>query len=379
MTRLTLPLLFLLACGQGSGGADSGSSVGDGGDAGAGDDGGSGDGGSTGDDGGGDDTGGEEPDCSELSYTDSGPVLISTQSELEGFCDSWNAVDGDLYLDVGSAEDPITELDDIKCLCAVEGDLTITGDSSQTAPPEGAPPPHVVGDIELSLLERVGGDLVLSHHPQLDFVQGLVALEEVGGDVILRDIPNLQVIKFFGLQTVGGDIVVEEMDKLLIMGFEAATSIGGLRLGEAGDAQSMFFLVELGMGSLETVTGDLRVVGPRNLPLLQAPSLVTIGGALHLEASCFTQPSFAALESVGSLHLEGNCGLSSLAGLGSLSTVTGADDDGHAVVIAAQADLDPEETEAWVAGLDLQSGEVLLDLSTECAEVMADYGEGYCG
>lgn len=373
------------------GGSGSGSGA-DGGGSGGGS--GSGSGGSEGSGSGdGSDTGNRFTDCEELVAVE-GPVIISAQAELAGFCASWNAVDGDLYLDVGAAEDPITELDGIKCLCAVEGDLTITGDSSQTPPPGSAAapatqpapppapevvPPHVVGDIELILLERVGGDLVLTHHPQLDFVQSLVALREVGGDIVLRDIPNLQVIKFFGLETLGGRLVVEDMGKLLVVGMEAATSVGGLQLGAAGDAETLYFLVELGLGSLEEVTGDVRLVGPRNLPLLRAPELTRIGGALHLEGSCVTFPSLGALTEVGSLHLEGNCGLTSLSGLGALQAVTSTDEDGHAVVIAAQADLDPEETQAWLDGLDLQAGDASVDLETPCTEVMAAYGEGYCG
>lgn len=389
------PVLFLgLALAACSAGADDTAAGGSGEGSGAGGGEGSGSGsgeddGSSGSGEGGDDTGDRFTDCEELVAV-AGPVVISTQAGLSGFCESWNAVDGDLYLDVGATEDPITELDGIKCLCAVEGDLTITGDSSQTLPPDGAAPPtapppgpevvppHVVGDIELTLLERVGGDLILTHHPQLDFVQSLVALREVGGDIVLRDIPNLQVIKFFGLETLGGRLVVEDMGKLLVVGLEAATTVGGIQLGEAGDAETLYFLVELGLGSLEEVTGDLRLVGARNLPLLRAPELTRVGGALHLEASCVTFPSLGALTEVGSLHLEGNCGLSSLSGLAALERVTGADADGHAVRIAAQDGLDAEETQAWLDGLELEAGDASVDLETACTTVLAAYGEGYC-
>ena len=387
-TRALTPLLWLgLALGacsgsDGTSGADSGGGV-DTADTGVTGDGGADDTGV--DDGGAEDTG-DEVDCSELRWITDVPVVLDSQTAADAFCAAGNAVEGDLYLDVGTEEDPITELDGVDCLCEVTGDLTITGDSSQTPPPTplwaapvGPPPPHVTGDIELELLERVGGDLILSHHPSLDFVQSLASLSEVGGDIVLEDIPNLQVIKFFGLETVGGTITVTDMGKLLVFGISAATSIGGLELGETDDAETLYFLVEVGMEALQEVTGDLKLVGARNLGNLQAPELVSIGGALHLEGTCTTSPSFASLTSVGSLTLHGNCDVEDFDGFAQLAEVTGSDADGNSVVITQNA-VSAEAASAFVAGLELSGGgAVEVDTDADCTEVVAGYGEGYCG
>jgi len=323
------------------------------------------------DDDGGDDTGGSlVGDCDAPTVHPDEDVFIDSQTEVDAFCGVASAVTGDLVVDVGTVEDPITELDGIGCLCEVGGDFFLTGDSS--APP----PPHVTGDIELEELRRVGGDFVLSHHPNLDYVQSLVSLTEVGGDLRIEHNPNLQVAKFFALERVGGTVVVTGTDRLLILGLSAATSLGGVELGSAGDADTLYFFVELGLEALVEVTGDLRVVGPRNLGLVKAEVLERIDGALHLEAACVTTLRLPALESVGQLHLVGNCALTDLEGLGALTTVTGIDDEDQSVMLSANAI--PADTAAdFVAGLSL-AGEAVIDTETSCDEVLAAYGESFC-
>jgi len=323
------------------------------------------------DDDGGDDTGAPVVgDCDAPTLHPDEDVFINSQTEIDAFCGIASAVAGDLVVDVGTVEDPITELDGMACLCEVGGDFFLTGDSS--APP----PPHVTGDIELEALRRVGGDFVLSHHPNLDYVQSLVSLTEVGGDLRIEENPNLQVAKFFALERVGGTVVVAGTDRLLILGLSAASSLGGIELGAAGDADTLYFFVELGLEALIEVTGDVRVVGPRNLGLVKAEALERIDGTLHLEASCVTTPRLPALESVGQLHLEGNCALTDLSGFGALTTVTGTDDEGRSVVLSANA-IPSDTAAAFVAGLSL-AGEASIEAEASCDEVMAAYGDGYC-
>ena len=141
-------------------------------------------------------------------------------------------------------------------------------------------------------------------------------------------------------------------------------------------ADTLYFFVELGLEALVEVTGDLRVVGQRNLGLVKAEVLERIDGALHLEAACVTTLRLPALESGGQLHLVGNCDLTDLEGLGALTTVTGIDDEDQSVMLSANAI--PADTAAdFVAGLSL-AGEAVIDTETSCDEVLAAYGESFC-
>ena len=351
--------------GHGDGGATDGGTGGDGGD------GGTTDGGTTG-------------ACDAPTWRTEAQVRIDTQAELSTFCGSWNAVDGDLWVDVGGKEDPITELDGIGCLCEVTGDLVITGDSdleeaSAAGPSAAPPPPHVTGDIELYTLTRVGGDLRISHHPNLGYVEGMRALVEVGGDLVLTGNPTQQVASFYALQRVGGTVQVSDMEKLLILRLPLLTSLGGLQIGAEGDAATTYYLVEVLLTSLEAVTGDLRIVGPRNLASLQAPALTTVGGALHLQDTCETVPAFDALTSVGSLTLAGMCALTDLSGFAALGAITGQDEAGSSLRLAGDDHLDQDEIAAFLSQLG-STGTGTVDTANggTCADALAPYGEGYC-
>lgn len=391
---MSFVLLLFLGCDPDSdpkgGSADGGGKASDGG--------GSPDGGGTADagtaDGGGPDGGdsGATADCSALRWRDEARVLLDAQSEVDGFCAQWNAVTGDLIVDVGADAgkegEPITQLDGIKCLCEVGGSLWITGDAARGLPPTRPPlppvptppPPHVTGDIELSILERVGGDLVLTWHPALSYVESMRALVEVGGDLVIAGNPELQVASFYALERVGGRVRVQDMDKQLILRLPAARSLGGLELGSSGDARTLYYLVEVKLDQLQELRGDLRVVGPRNLPLLGAPLLERIDGALQLEAACITDLAFPSLQEVGSLSLVGNCGLLDLDGLSALRRISGQDPDGRSLRLQANEQLDAEELQAFLDQLEAQgTGKIEADNAGSCAEVMAAYGEGYCG
>lgn len=378
---LLLPLVLLLSCGdKDAGGVDSapGGDDGDGATPSTDDD--TADGGS---DGGSDDSStatdgadsGAAAGCETRRWHPDGAVRIDTQAGLAPFCEQYNAVDGDLFVDVGGVEDPITELDGIKCLCEVTGDLTITGDASAPVP-DG--PPHVTGDIELSVLERVGGDLVLSSHPNLSYVEGLRGLTEVGGDIVISGSPDLQVASFYALQRLGGALRVHDMDKQLILRLPNATTIGGLELGAPGDAGTLFFLVELKLDDLQEIEGDVEIHGTRNLALLAAPALTRIGGALALEGACQAKLSLPLLEEVGSLVLTGHCALADLAGLPALARVTGQDDQGRSLQLSANSGLSADELAAFVAGLSITGGGTVVAEAGSCETVMADFGAGYC-
>ncbi|RME22291.1 MAG: hypothetical protein D6798_16150, partial [Deltaproteobacteria bacterium] len=245
--------------------------------------------------------------------------------------------------------------------------------------PPPSPPPHVTGDIELTALERVGGDLVITWHPSLTYVEAMRALREVGGDIVLAGNPQMQVTSFYGLERLGGRLILRQQDKQLILRLPAATTIGGLDLGEPGDARTLAYLVEIKLDALQEVTGDIRVVGPRNLAVLSAPALTTIAGSLHVEAACRTTLSLPVLESVGSLVLDGLCALEDFAGLPALRQLTGEDEEGRSLWLHADDGLDSDEIAGFLAGLHaLGTGTVDAGNTESCATVLAAYGDGYC-
>jgi hypothetical protein len=379
----SLPLLLLLpqllsACAGGADKADDTSAVTDGGsaDGGSSDDGGSSssDSGSSSDGGGGDT--GAAMSCDAPVWNKAEALTISTQTEVAVFCDQWNAFAGDLTIDVGAAEDTITELDGLACLCAVGGDLVITGAGTSGRAP---PPPHVVGDIELALLETVGGDLTISHHPSITNLEGLRALTTVGGDLVVTGNASLQVTGFYALTTVGGTARFTDLAKLLILRLSAATTLGGLELGTEGVGDTLVYTVEVGLDRIEQISGDMHVRGVNNLVRLGAASLVQVDGDLTVEASCQMDLDLPLLATVGSLRLQGNCGLQDLDGLAALSAITGADTDGRSLTLSGNNYLDSDEISAWRSGLSSEgTGSVLIDLDTSCTATTETYGEGFC-
>ena len=67
---------------------------------------------------------GPAPTCDELRWH-GGSMLIDTQSGIDAFCPTYNAIEGDLSIHLGSAEDTIVELDGVQCLCEVTGSMEI--------------------------------------------------------------------------------------------------------------------------------------------------------------------------------------------------------------------------------------------------------------
>ena len=320
------------------------------------------------------DTGAVFTDCSTLAWMDGG-VAFQYQSEVDGFCDTHNAIRGDLSIDVSNNEDTITELDGISCLCEVGGDLRVY--SSDDAP--AAPPPHITGDLELSMLRRIGGDFILEKLPLLTYLQELWALEEVGGSILIDGCPELQYSALYTLTSVGGSITLRDLGKLLVFRMPSLTEAQSLSLGSSGDGESLYFLTELNIDSLTTLGGDLSLTGTRNLGLLSAPQLRDIDGALHIEAACSLRPSLPVLAELGSLHIEGACGLDDFSGLPALTALNGQDAEGYSFWHSASEGVDKKDVAELMARLTATpSGQIFSDTTTSCADVLAEYGDAFC-
>ena len=71
---------------------------------------------------------GPEPysDCETLHWRTEADILLTHQEQVDAFCFEWNAIDGNLTIDLdGDPDSPIWELDGISCLCEVTGDVEI--------------------------------------------------------------------------------------------------------------------------------------------------------------------------------------------------------------------------------------------------------------
>lgn len=316
-------------------------------------------------------------DCTSLSWYE-GDVRLQQQSDVDGFCSTHNAISGDLSIDVSLNDDTITELDGIGCLCVVEGDLLLTSDG-KIEDPAAPPPPHITGDLELSLLQRIGGDFSLINLPLLTYLQELWSLQEVGGDILIDGCPELQYSSLYTLETVGGSITLRNLSKLLVFRLPSLSSAESIRLGSTGDGESLYFLAELALTSLTRLSGDLSLTGTRNLGLLSAPALTDIDGALHIEAACSLRPALPVLSELGSLHIEGACGVSDFTGVPALTTLTGTDDAGYSFWLSASEAVDDKEIEDFLGALSAPPpGAIFTDVSTTCADVLSAYGETFC-
>lgn len=314
--------------------------------------------------------------CAEPVWSEAEQVTLSRQSEVDAFCGQHSAVRGDLIIDVGGVEDTIVELDGLGCLCEVGGDLEVSAE----ALPEGAPPPppHVTGDLELGVLSRIGGSLVLRNLANLTYLQELWSLASIGGDLVIEGCPDLQYSTFFGLEQLGGTLRLSGLEKLLVFRAPALVSAGGVSLGSPGDSETMFFFTELGVPQLTSLSGDVEIFGARNLGLLSAPVLESVGGRLHVEAACSLSPYMPALHTIGSLRIEGNCGLRDLSGLASVQTISGTDEDGYSLWLSSNDALTTEAIDTFVAGLGEVAGKLYSDTAGGCGTLFVDYADGYC-
>jgi len=293
-------------------------------------------------------------DCDQRFWASGEPLVLNTETETAEFCDQYNAVEGDLRVELGTDEDPIMTLDGISCLCEVTGSIEIfyLGVASGTA---GPPPPHISADLELDNLRAVGGDFYVHHVPGISSVEGVYQLETVGGDLILESNQSVGTVVFDSLISVGGRFAMLDMVQLQAVSVPRLIQSGSLEIGASNTWHSRF--VYLGVRGLNVVEGDFSVVGVPKLGELEAEALGSIGGALRLDSTCAADLNLPVLEEAGSLHLLGQCGLAGFEGLSSLARLTGSQEE-YRLELSYNDGLDLQEVSEFREGFSLEDDQV---------------------
>jgi hypothetical protein len=341
--------------------------------------------------------------CSDGMAWYEGDLYLSEQSDLDQVCLEFNGIQGDLEVYLGSAADPVNELDGISCLCQVTGDVDIYwmvtdaadtggeatdtgagGGDDDTGKPAGSsspppvepssvPPPHRSGEIELIELVEVGGDLRIHDIPGVTGVTRMELLETVGGDLVLDGLPQLVEINLSGLTSVAGVLRWKGLEILETVELPGLTALGGIELGERGEDTLLGELETFSIPQVSSVPGDLALLGTPLLASLDLSALELVGGGLRIEGMCALDPSLGALASVGSLWVAAQCSGSPLDALGSLTTVSSETAE-IAVGISHLDELTEAQAEAFVEALAIPDGATTtIDLDEGCEEAWVDW------
>ena len=175
----------------------------------------------------------------------------------------------------------------------------------------------------------IGGSLEFTALDSLETINGMGTLTSVG-ELLVHDIASLETLAMPGLADVNGNLEIVRNASLANIDFNLNTVDGTVRIADLADLASL-----AGFAGLNSVGGDLDII---DVPALDSTSdldsLDSVGGSLRLrrlnninnkaEAGGEQGLSFAQLGSVGSLELFAMGGLEDLAGLQSLTTVTGS-------------------------------------------------------
>jgi hypothetical protein len=308
----------------------------------------------------GQDSGGEPPvgdtapettsDCSELSWRTEADLLLTHQDQVDEFCPQWNAVDGNLTIDLdGDPDAPIWELDGISCLCEVTGDLEIFWIADFDPDAASPPPPHSSTDLELGLLERVGGSLSIHDIWGLAQLSFMDALVEVGGDLEVYGLDNLLGVDLIGLRAIGGTLSLSDVALLQAVEMGGLEQLGGLRFTSENESD-LAALRKVSFPLLERIERDFELDGPRGLYLVEADALQSIDGSFALRGACSLELDLPLLSQAGSLELVGNCGLESLTGL-PIAEISGQAADGVSVRIEGNDGLSQEVLDAFLTSM----------------------------
>jgi hypothetical protein len=191
--------------------------------------------------------------------------VIYAQADADALCAEGNAV-GALTVE-GTAT--------LGCLCEVAGPLRLTG-----------------GELELPLLQKVAGDVVLEGQP---VALRADALREIGGGLKISG--PLREVSLPALTSVAGDFVLFETD-LIEVSFDALYAVGG----DVGASRTR--LKRLDVPRLNDVGGDFILQDLTELSSLEGTrALKSVGGSLILRRlprlPVLDDWAFLLLETVG--------------------------------------------------------------------------------
>ncbi len=207
------------------------------------------------------------------------------------------------------APPPGATLFGLDCLTAIDGDLELVGGD--------------LGNLRgLDALTRVGGSVSVVDGPFLRSVEGLDQLTEVGGSLTLSGLPALGSLSGLGELRSASALIAAECD--LLVSLEGAPNLEYVGPGgvEVSDNASLRSVSALGSAALE---GPITVVRNATLTSLDGLGRATLGSVTLEDNGSLT--SLAGLASVqvveGDLVVRSHEALTSLDGLEGLTAVTG--------------------------------------------------------
>ncbi len=250
-------------------------------------------------------------------------------TDLAGICAEGNAIEGDLILEGLDLTD--ARLAELDCLCAVGGNLLITGtgltDLTALRSLESAGSLEVVDNTlletldGLSALATVDGPLQVARNASLARIEGLSALTSTGPLSLIE----LPVVNFRGLEslvTVGGDLTLDQLPNIVSMqGLSALDFVdGNFLVSNTGDHDFS------GLNRIRRVRNAF-VVADSLATLDGLDSLATVGGTVQLQRVSQLRDlnGLSGLSGIGGhLRIEDAGLLNSISGMNSLQGISGS-------------------------------------------------------
>ena len=128
---------------------------------------------------------------SESPFTYNGDVSFTQFGDMLAFCQSYNAIDGNLTI----SSTLLTETNDLECIEAIRGDLRIESNSR-------------LEEIRFANLRILGGDIVIQNNAQLEIIE-FDRLEIIDKSYIVQSNEILHTIRMPYLSFVGFDFLQE--------------------------------------------------------------------------------------------------------------------------------------------------------------------------
>jgi hypothetical protein len=194
-------------------------------------------------------------------------------------------------------------------------------------------------ESDFSELTSVGGTFTLSSLTNLPAAV-FPKLASVGGTFTLSSLTNLPAAVFPKLASINGNVSISSLAKLVNISFpvlktattisiSSCASLAGIDFTELETANAITLppsndLASIRFPALTSVTTTITIAEIASQATLQFSQLKTVGVDLRIQATTLASlEAFSAVETIGSrLYLYNASGLTSLAGLSSIDSVT---------------------------------------------------------